>query len=244
MDLKNLFDSWAQTVGPDYSHKQWLLSKWEMFEGIDWPGEKREILIRTILHSLPLQSSDRLLDLGCGGGWILDVLQPRVRRACGLDVSWEMLRCAQTLLRQIPLLCGEAGRLPFRSESFDKVLCYYVFVNFIDEEYIERSIAEIVRILRPRGRALIGQLPQAGMSEQYDAAKTDYIEYHRRRMELGKETRGLFRPPLKFYRKELLVRCLDGQNIRFHFCDSFNPFYYSGQPERVDWRFDIVLEKK
>ena len=37
MELKKIFNSWAGSVQKDYANKQWLLSKWELFEGIEWP---------------------------------------------------------------------------------------------------------------------------------------------------------------------------------------------------------------
>ena len=90
MKLKKIFDDWAESCCRDYSRRQWLLSKWEMFEAIEWSEEKKNILIQNILENLRLRPSENLLDLGCGGGWILQSLTPQVKKAVGLDFSWNM----------------------------------------------------------------------------------------------------------------------------------------------------------
>ncbi len=243
MELKQIFNSWAGSVGSEYARKQWLLSKWELFEGIDWPQEKNELMIRSIVQGLRLKTDHRLIDLGCGGGWILNQLKTSCGKIYGLDISFQMLKIAMMGCPKEKFLCGEIGKLPVRSNSFDRVLSFYVFLNFSHDAYVEQSLSEIVRILKRGGRALIGQLPDERRSQDYDKAKAGHLDYCRNHYTLGKNIRDIHTPPLRLFDKEKLGRFLKAHDVAHQFLKSFNPFYRSGQPQLIDWRFDLVLEK-
>jgi len=189
MDLKKLFDSWGQAARKDYAQKQWLLSKWEVVEGIEWPQEKIRLMIMTISAGLELKSTDSLVDLGCGGGWILQALGPMVGRIAGVDFSLSMLDNALMICPQDTFLGGEIGWLPFRDGSWDKALSYFVFLNFMEDDFVDKALADVFRILKKGGRAMIGQLPDRTRSQDYDRAKQDYLQYCRETFQLGKSNR-------------------------------------------------------
>ncbi len=242
MELKEIFNHWAKSVHPDYAHQQWLLSKWEVFEGIEWSAAKIDLMVKTIAQGLSLKISDCLIDLGCGAGWILQALLSRCAKGVGLDISWEMLKMA-TRKARVNYLCGEIGQLPLRSESFDCALVYYVFLNFRDYRYVEQSLLEIFRILKPGGRALIGQLPDQNCSADYELAKADHLQFCQRHYLLGKNNRDLYLPPLRLFDRNRLKDFLGKYNMDHRFLPSFNPFFREGKPEVIDWRFDLILEK-
>jgi len=54
---------------------------------------------------------------------------------------------------------AEAASLPFHDSSFDRVCCYNVLLSLPDHEYAGRALAEILRVVRPGARILIGSLP-------------------------------------------------------------------------------------
>jgi SAM-dependent methyltransferase len=243
MKLKYLFDQWGQQAESEYADKQWLLSKWEVNEGIDWPKEKTQALVASLDRGLQLQKDHSFIELGCAGGWILELLGPRVKFYYGLDFSMEMLKFASKELKRNHLICGEIGRLPFGRERFDRVLSYYVFMNFDDDVYVYTSLREIHRVLKPGGRALIGQLPDKEGSSRYEAAKDDYLRYCAQRFKVGKSIRDEFKPPLRLFAKDELGKFLKAQGIHYTFQDSFNPFFHRGEPPSVDWRFDLIITK-
>ncbi len=244
MNLQDTFNQWAKSRGQDYLNKQWLLSKWEMFESIEWQQEKYEIILKSIHRLLELKPSDLLLDIGCGGGWILKMLLPSVQQGVGVDFSTEMLKVASQTVDPARLLAAEVGQLPFKTESVEKILCYYVFINLTDEKYIEQSLTEIYRVLKKNGKALLGQIPQKDRGSAYDQAKQNYVKHFSQvQKNLGMDTADILCPPLKLYDKQWLTKLLDKHQIKFYFVDSFNPFYYAQQPTQVEWRFDLVLEK-
>jgi SAM-dependent methyltransferase len=242
--LRTVFNDWAAQAKDAYLHKQWLLSKWEVMDGVEWPQDKINILLSTIREGLQVSRNDSLVDIGCGGGWIGQGLKPDVERVVGLDISIEMLKNARRSSGMKSFVCGDACRLPIKDESFTRALCYFVFINFGNLEDINRGILEVMRILKKGGRALIGQLPDKNCSAQYDAAKKEYVEYCQKTFRGGKNIRDVCVVPVHTLEREKLLAFLDKEKISYRLRDSFNPFYRAGQPQTVSWRFDLILEKK
>ena len=242
-ELRELFESWGNTADPRYTQQQWLLSKWELFEGVEWPPAKRNLMLKTIAGGLQLRADETLVDLGCGGGWIASSLRAVTGKVVGLDFSQNMLGFAHRLDSQLPLVCGDISQLPLKKESVDAALAYYVFLNFSQDDFVEKCLLEVIRILKSGGRALIGQLPDHLGSVQYESAKADHLRYCQENYRLGKNNRDTFLTPLRLFAKNKLSQFLTSQKISHRFLPSFNPFYRAGQPEVVGWRFDLLLKK-
>lgn len=105
---------------------------------------------------------ERVLDLACGDGYLLEQLQARgVDRAVGLDLSPAELAAARLRLGDgVELVEGRAQALPFAAASFDCVTSHMALMLMLP---IEPVVAEILRVLRPGGRlvAIIGAPPHA-----------------------------------------------------------------------------------
>ena len=242
-DLKKLFESWGQAANREYVDQQWLLSKWEVVEGIVWPQEKIDVMTQTIVDGLQLKTNDSLVDLGCGGGWILGQLKPYVAHIVGLDFSQSMLTKARQFCPEDDFVCGEIGRLPFAGESFDHALSYFVFLNFLDDDFVEQGLLDALRVLRKGGRLLVGQLPDKSKSSLYDRAKEEYLEYCAKEFQLGKSHRDVCRAPQKLFDIPKLQGFLEREKIKYELRPSFNPFFRPGADKTVEWRFDLVLKK-
>lgn len=103
-------------------------------------------------------SSGLILDAGCGNGNILMhalKLFPGINiNYVGLDFSRNMLKKAVARAREksnAPFFQGSITNLPFKDNTFDRVICSGVvtYLESIDEA--ERSIKELYRILKPDG---------------------------------------------------------------------------------------------
>jgi len=243
MQLRETFDKWARATKQKYNQKQWLLSKWETIEDIRWPEEKVQTMAAHIEKNLCLRANQCLIDLGCGGGWIFKKLSRRSPHAFGLDFSFQMLRCARKFNTGKKFVCAEIARLPFANETFHRALSYFVFINFTDTQYIEKSILEIIRVLKKGGRALIGQLPDTGGSRDYDRAKEDYLSYCRKKYNILEKEITIYRPPIQLFDRKAVLRSLRKKNLKVTAVDSFNPFYWPAQAKTVSWRFDLIIEK-
>lgn len=243
MDLRQAFNNWGDFTDGRFADKQWLLAKWEVCEGVSWPEEKISAMLDLIAGRLDLGLNDSFADLGCGGGWMLKRFAPDVGRAVGLDFSWQMLSNAVSIDAGDSLVQGEIGRLPFKDNSFDKILCYFVLINIMDDEAVERFILDMMRVLKSGGKLLIGQMPDKARSGDYDAAKEGYIEFCRQAYDMGHDLRDINRMPQKLFDVPLLTKFLDAQGFRYQKMTTFNPFYRPGVSREIDWRFDILLEK-
>ena len=84
-------------------------------------------IVEPALALMDLQSTDRVLDVGCGTGWLTRRLAASVPRGqvVGIDVSDEMIRRAQLASAGIPnvkFLEGTAEQIPAPEDSFTQVL--------------------------------------------------------------------------------------------------------------------------
>lgn len=98
-----------------------------------------------------------LLDVGSGAGQILRHLLKWMNPEASLvafDLSPQMLRRArQRVQSDRPLyVAGDMTRMPFADESFDCVTCGWVIEHLPDPR---PGLAEIARVLKPGGSALI-----------------------------------------------------------------------------------------
>ncbi len=244
MKLRTLYESWGRYAGENYLYKQWLLSKWEVSEGVEWDRKKIDLLLAQIATRLALKKNMNLADLGCGGGWISKGLSYKVQSVVGVDFSMNMLRNAMKLKKTGSLVCAEIAKLPFKDNSFDRCLSYFVFTNMMDDRYVEQSILEIRRVLKKGGRALIGQLPDKNFSKQYDRAKEVYLQYCQKKYKLGRSNRNVHTIPIHLFDRAKLLGFLRRQKIAFKVLDSFNPFYRPGVAATFPGRFDLILEKR
>jgi len=108
------------------------------------------------IRALSPQRPARVLDLGCGAGFLISTLSAEGHRAIGLDASLGSLKAARG--KAVPAvdsaagpaayLCGDAYRLPFPDAAFDAV-CAMDFLEHVSAP--AQVIAEMARVLRPGG---------------------------------------------------------------------------------------------
>jgi ArsR family transcriptional regulator len=97
-------------------------------------------------------------DLGCGTGPIAAALAPFVHRVIGVDNSAAMLKAARRRLANldnVELRRGELTSIPIDDSSCDAAMIVLALTYIPDPQ---AAIAEISRILKPGGRAVIVDL--------------------------------------------------------------------------------------
>ena len=106
--------------------------------------------LRRAVHSI----QGGVLEVGCGTGIFLKHLQDTDGMLHGLDYTSGMLRVAQHKLGNTSarLVRGDAQTLPYASDSFDVVYSFKVLAHL---PHIDWALAEIRRVLRPAGIAVL-----------------------------------------------------------------------------------------
>ncbi|MCL4237153.1 MAG: methyltransferase domain-containing protein [Anaerolineae bacterium] len=103
-----------------------------------------------------LDAARAILEIGTGTGALIPRLSEHAptARLVSLDLAHAMLCQAQQRCPGARLVQGDVHALPFSAAArpFDLVVCHNSFPHFADKR---RALAEIGRILRPGGQALI-----------------------------------------------------------------------------------------
>lgn len=111
---------------------------------------------RLALDALAISGRDSLLEIGFGGGGLLAMARVRTAgKLSGADISPDMVTRARRRFRRDPLVSivqAGAERLPFDTRSFDAA-CSLNSLYFWPD--LAASLAEIARVLKPRGRLAI-----------------------------------------------------------------------------------------
>jgi len=130
-----------------------------------------------------LPSGLRVLDLGTGTGRLaLLAAEEGAREVVGVDVSPAMLEIAEYFrlsspspkAKQVSFRLASVQRMPFRSESFDAVLCRLVVHH---SSKPERILQEILRLLKPGGILVFADL--VGPDDPVKRATQNTIESRR-----------------------------------------------------------------
>lgn len=106
--------------------------------------------VRAIRRMLAATAESRVLEVGVGGG---NVLERIPGRRVGIDLSPFILQKAQARLGAAAgLVRGDAMMLPFADGVFDRVYCSEVLEHVLEPEAVVR---EMRRVLRPAGWAVV-----------------------------------------------------------------------------------------
>jgi ubiquinone/menaquinone biosynthesis C-methylase UbiE len=108
-----------------------------------WPADA----VDHVARELGLDRSATVLDLGAGTGKLTRMLVERFDRVVAVEPLGGMRRVLESVVPQAEALAGEAERIPLPDESVDAVFSADAF-HWFDGE---RALAEIARVLRPRG---------------------------------------------------------------------------------------------
>jgi ubiquinone/menaquinone biosynthesis C-methylase UbiE len=110
-----------------------------------------------------LPQHGKVLDIGCGPGQFTGYLHDHGFDVEGIDLSDEMLAIARAQFPQLTFAKMDMRRLEYPDTSFDGVLAAYSIIHIPSPE-LPGVLAEIRRVLKPRGTALF--IVQQGEPDQ------------------------------------------------------------------------------
>jgi len=119
------------------------------------------------VSELALHPTDRVLEIGFGGGVTLPLLIDEAAFVAGVDrsrdvVDWARRRFSKSIAAgRAEFRQGHVEALPYETAAFDKV-CTVNTVYFWKS--LDEGFAEIHRVLKPLGRIAVGFLPKKRMA--------------------------------------------------------------------------------
>lgn len=104
--------------------------------------------VREIIKKLAKETGGgRLLDLGCGTGFIIDIARKYFREVVGLDITPAMLEKVSKA-KNVKVVLAQSAKIPFKNNYFD-VCTSYSFLHHLHEP--KSTIKEIFRVLKRDG---------------------------------------------------------------------------------------------
>jgi len=120
------------------------------------PENQSKVRRRLEVLSEQAPSRDRMLDLGCGTGFLLNLSHDLFSKVDGVDATQAMLDRVDLSPGNITVQQGVVESLNFEDQTFDAVTAY----SFID--HLEDHVAmlrEAFRVLKPGGKLYVDLIP-------------------------------------------------------------------------------------
>ena len=109
--------------------------------------------LQTLVRLLHLHSGERVLDIGCGSGWLAALCSRSGARVRAMDIALHGVAGAKSRFPEVDSYqVGDIYHLCFESSSFDAVVLSEVVEHLED---IPGALAEVRRVLQPAGRVLV-----------------------------------------------------------------------------------------
>ena len=124
-----------------------------------------KISCRNVAQRLKNVQYQSLLDIGCGTGFLIELLQKqKTADYYGLDLSPEMLKIARAKLDDVIFTEGSADNLPYEDNSFDIVTCIQSFHHY---PYPEKAMREAYRVLKQGGLYILSDTGMGGLPKWF-----------------------------------------------------------------------------
>jgi len=125
----------------------------ELWQNLPDPLDPPDRALRVDFMRRHVAAGDRVLDLGCGDGWLCAELAAAGAQPLGVEIAEAAVDRARRHHPDLEFRLAEIdGALPLEDNAFDVVWASEVIEHVADTA---RWLSEIRRVLRPRGRLLL-----------------------------------------------------------------------------------------
>lgn len=201
---------------------------------------------KKILKELAPREGEKVLDAGCGWGYYLRFLNRlwgEKVEITGLDIEPTSIIRAKTEMRgtKTQVVGGDVTKMPFKANSFDKVILSEVLEHLLDER---RALKEIYRVLKPNGYLLIS-VPNANYPLFWDPVNWFLQHFFKTHIKEGFWA-GIWTNHLRLYTRARISRLLNESGFKIgevesltRWCLPFNKnLLYGGKlPSKVSRAF-------
>jgi SAM-dependent methyltransferase/glycosyltransferase involved in cell wall biosynthesis len=151
----------------DAERRHYLLTKpfynlahkpvWQKGDGMDAETHRHFCDFANVASSLALPAGSRVLDVGCGSGWLSEYFARLGYQVLGIDISPDLIEMARERTARVsydvdhetPLRCEfrihDIESAPL-AEKFDAVICYDSLHHFEDERAVIRHLAAMLDV--------------------------------------------------------------------------------------------------
>ena len=135
-----------------------------------------KISCENIFEFLKDKEYTKLLDIGCGTGYLIDMLA-KVHEAeyTGVDLSPEMIKQASNKkIKNAKFIEGRSDEIPFDDNTFDIITCSQSFHHYPDTD---KAMQEAKRVLKPGGLYILSDTG-VGPFKIFGVKVDDFIYRH------------------------------------------------------------------
>ncbi len=167
-----------------------------------------------------------ILEIGCGSGALLKVLEPFSSQLTGVDYSAKQIATCRLALPQGSFSISEAKDIDFAAQSFDLILSNSVFQYFPDLAYTKEVLNKILVSLKNGGVGVILDLADIEYKDAYLAWK---------KRELGEKILATY--PTQMYFSTLFFKEFAEKNTLKFMIEKQNIAGYSNTEYRFNFFF-------
>lgn len=154
----------------------------------NWDHEECTEKVNTltnIIRELNFLNGGNILDIGAGTGILVPIIKCETapeNYLVELDISMEMLKINQhkwfNTQRNLVQLNSDALKIPFRKESFTRIICFAVMPHLTNKR---SALTECYRVLTDKGKLLLLHLMSSELLNRYHkdvggAVENDHLE--------------------------------------------------------------------
>jgi len=190
-------------------------------------------LTHFFLSKIAIDSADDVFEIGCGAGAFSKQIK-LFKSISGVDYSADAIASIRKNIPNGKFHHSEANSLPFNDNIFDKIVCFSVFFYFCSYDYASQSLYEMLRVLRPGGSILIGEVSDINKKDIAIKLRGESQQVRKNRAIDDSDMSHLYYPT-KFFEQFAIEN-----NLSFQLIDEDIPdldFY-----ESASYRFSVLLK--